>query len=388
MQREKLAIVLSRFPYPLDKGDKLRAYHQIKYLSNYFEIYLYALHTERIAPEFQNELTPYCKQITLYKISSWNILLGVLYSLSHRYPIQVGYFYSSKIKKELQKNISQNSISKVYCQLSRTALYVNDMPIFKVIDLQDAFSTNYLRIQQYTKGIYKLFYQREYKSMKKFEAWMLMNFEYCTIISHFDKEQIATNQDNLHVVPNGVDTVFFQSKKQEKEYDIAFVGNLSYLPNKQAVLYLCEKIIPLLILQFPELKVNIAGVGASDEIFNLANKHIEVSGYVKDIRDVYNNAKTFVAPMQTGAGLQNKLLEAMSMELPCVTTPIVNLSLKAKESEVYVAESPIDFVQQISQLLHSESLRVELGKNARNFVVENYSWEKSNKKLNDILKRI
>ena len=386
MQKEKLAIILSRFPYPLNKGDKLRAYYQIKYLSNQFDIYLFALTTEPVSQNSIDELTPYCTKIDISNISKTTTLKGIIKSLLQGYPIQVGYFFSSKIKKEIQEKINKQNIKKVYCQLSRTALYAEGLNVFKVIDFQDAFSINYLRLSQKTTFIHKLFYLREYKTMKAFEQKMFSDFDYSTIITEYDQEQLANQNKKMVVIPNGVETNYFSPIHPTRSYDIAFVGNLSYLPNKQAVLYLLEKIYPIIKKEIPTIKINIAGADTPKELYRFTNENITISGFVKDIREVYSSAKIFIAPLFTGAGLQNKLLEAMSMELPCISSEIVCQSLNASHLEnIFIASTPNEFTEYTFQLLQSDELRANIGKKAREFVLSNFSWDTANKKLADLL---
>ncbi len=386
MQKEKLAIILSRFPYPLDKGDKLRAFYQIKYLSQDYEISLFALSSKPVADEWIEQLHPYCAHIHIYYIHPFSIGTGIVKSLLSGLPIQVGYFYSSKIKKEIHKNIEKRNIKKVYCQLSRTALYANEIDCFKVIDFQDAFSINYLRQSQNTQFIHKLFFLREHKTMKKFEEKMFSQFNYSTIITEFDKEQLVKQNPKMKVIQNGVDTDFFNPKKKSNVFDIAFVGNLSYLPNKQAVLYIVKKIYPILKEKLPSIQINIAGADTPQEFYQFSDENICISGFVDDIRDVYLSTKIMIAPLFTGAGLQNKILEAMSMELPCITSEIVCHSLDAEhQSNLYVASTPEEFANYTLQLLQDDELRIKTGKQARKFVLEHFSWKKANKNLSALL---
>jgi sugar transferase (PEP-CTERM/EpsH1 system associated) len=384
--RKKVAVILSRFPYPLDKGDKLRAYHQLKYLCLHYDIYLYCIHTEDVSKESFQIIQSFCKEIKLFKIQYFDIFKGICYSLWHRYPIQVGYFYAKQIHQKINLEITNHEIDTVYCQLSRTALYAKDFKGRKVIDFQDAFSTNYKRLSEHTKGIYRLFYTREYKTMLTFEQKMIHWFDACTIIADFDKSQIEGSEHKMTVIPNGVDTGYYSAKKQIKKYDLLFVGNLSYLPNSHAVLYLVQKIVPLLLAKFPTVQVNIAGADTPKDFLKLGNKNITISGFVPDIRDVYASAKIFVAPLFTGAGLQNKILEAMSMQLPCVTTSLVNFSLKASENKhLMIANDEQAFADQIISLLQNEALQTQLSTQAHQFVEQQYSWNAANEKLAQLL---
>jgi glycosyltransferase involved in cell wall biosynthesis len=222
--------------------------------------------------------------------------------------------------------------------------------------------------------------------MKAFELQLLTWFDKYCIISAFDKAQINTGSREIAVVPNGVDTDYFTPENQPKKYDLLFIGNLSYLPNKNAVNYLVTEILPLLLKQRPDISINIAGADTPPDIFKLAGANVHISGFVPDIRDVYSSARIFVAPLFTGAGLQNKILEAMSMQLPCITTSVVNGSLNAiDQQQILIANDATEFAKQILNLLAHEMLQTTLRNEARIFVQQSYSWETANETLRHLL---
>ena len=116
---------------------------------------------------------------------------------------------------------------------------------------------------------------------------------------------------------------------------------MSYPPNVNAVMYIAKEIFPLLLKHKPDIKLLIAGATPTNAVKSLANANIHVSGWMDDIRDAYNESSIFLAPLQIGTGLQNKLLEAMSMELPCITSALANNALKACDGEeILIGETP------------------------------------------------
>lgn len=383
--RKKIVVILSRFPYPLDKGDKLRAYHQLQYLSAFHDLYLLVLTEQEVGNEKLAILQPICKRIIQYRLNLADKIFQIGLSVFRQIPVQVGYFFSSRLKRKMHQDIHQLEPDLIYCQLSRTAEYGKDLPYPKIIDFQDAFSTNYSRIKDQYIGPKKWFYARESALMKKYEINMLTWFDKCTIISEFDRQEIASNSQNLFVVPNGVDTDYFKTKNLAKTYDILFLGNLSYIPNRQAAIYLIQKICPLLIAYKKDIKILIAGTSPGP-LTQYATSNIDIPGWMPDIRVAYEKSSIFVAPLFSGAGLQNKLLEAMSMELPCITTPIANLSLQATENkDLLLAENEKQFVQQIISLLENATLYTHIKSNASIFVHKNYPWDKANQKLLDLI---
>jgi glycosyltransferase involved in cell wall biosynthesis len=222
--------------------------------------------------------------------------------------------------------------------------------------------------------------------MKQFETSMLQWFDTTTIISEHDKSNLASQPNTTIVISNGVDLDYFQPQSITKTVDLLFLGNLSYQPNRAAVDFLIQHIMPALIKIRPTIKLNIAGAAMAEELKKYESSNIHLSGWHDDIRVAYASATLFVAPLFTGAGLQNKLLEAMSMKLPSITTSIVNASLHATENkEVIIANTTEEFVSKIIQLLDNPEQQIQLASQAYEFVSKKYGWDQSNQQLVDLL---
>jgi len=381
-KKKKIAVIASRFPYPLNKGDKLRLYHQIRYLSQYFEIHLHAINEENISLSDQKTVRDFCASVTNYKLNTIQKAIGVGRSILKGEPIQVGYFFSSTIKNKIKKRLKNNAIDLVYCQLSRTAGYglTFDGPV--IFDYQDCFSKNYERAYKYASGLKKWFYKREWKSMQHFEERIHHDFVAKTIISDFDKDSLPFESDTVKVVPNGVDPNFYAPRFEEKKIDVLFSGNLNYQPNTDAALLIIEKLYPLLKENNKQIQIGIAGNTKNQKIIQAANENIHIVTNVKDMREEYAKAKIYIAPLFTGAGLQNKLLEAMSMGIACIATPITNLSLQAvPDKEILIADSIEAFAHSIVQLLQQLTFREQIAEAGQKFVHKNYSWDGANEKL-------
>ncbi len=160
-----------------------------------------------------------------------------------------------------------------------------------------------------------------------------------------------------------------------KRYDVCFVGNLGYYSNVEAVRFLVKKIVPLLKKAKPDIKILIAGARPTTEIQYLGNENITVLGWLDDIRAAYVNSRILVAPLMHGIGQQNKILEAMAMHVPVVSTSRVNNAIGATpETEILVADTEGIFAEQILRLLQDIDLQNLMSDNGRTFVEKRYSW--------------
>ncbi|PCJ85488.1 MAG: glycosyltransferase, partial [Flavobacteriales bacterium] len=315
----RILVLLSRVPYPLEKGDKLRAFHQIKRLSEKHEIILCCLNDKKLHPDAISQLKPFCKHLEIIQLNKFSIFLNLLLGLFRLRPLQVSYFHHKMAQKKFDRLIEIHLPKRIFCQLIRTTEYAKKYTfIIKTLDYMDALSKGAERRIENASFYMKPLLKVEAKRLAKYESEIFNHFEQKTIISAQDKKFIQhPNKEEITVIPNGVDTAFFRPMECEKKYNLVFTGNMSYPPNVESAIYIAKKIIPIIIKKFPEIKLLISGANPAMVIKMLQSKNITVSGWVDDIRQSYAAAKIFIAPMRTGTGLQNKLLEAMAMKIPC-----------------------------------------------------------------------
>ncbi len=380
----KIFVLLPRIPYPLEKGDKLRAFNQIKQLAKNNEVVLCALNDKNIDEQkaFQ-ALQPYCSSINFIKLSKPRILFGMVSAFLKGLPMQCGYFYNRKAAKKVDALIEKHQPDILYGQLVRVAEYIRHKNIPKAIDYQDVFSYGMKRRRDIASWITRPVFNMEYQRLCRYEAKVFDEFDVKTIISKPDRDLIPhPKKDEILIIPNGVDHEFFKPQQQEKRYDIVFTGNMSYAPNVNAVDYLANEILPLVWKQVPEAKMYIAGATPDPKVRKAASDRIIISGWLDDIRDAYAQSRVFIAPMRIGTGLQNKLLEAMSMGLPAITTPLANASLGAKpDEEILIGSNAEELARHIITLLTNTDKASQIAQAGFDFTNRVYDWGKTTEKL-------
>ncbi|MFZ6053246.1 glycosyltransferase [Halocola ammonii] len=385
----KLFVLLSRIPYPLEKGDKLRAYHQVRLLAQKHDVHLCCLTDTVPHPEARKELEQICAEVTIIRLNRLLIIWRMFMAFFSDKPFQVHYFYQWKIHRQIERLIKNVKPDHIYCQLIRTTEYVKNLhTIPKTLDYMDAFNKGMDRRIKDAKWYSKWFLSKESRRLVAYENLIFDYFENHTIISEQDRKLIFhPDRDKIKVIPNGVDFEFFKPQKKEKRFDLLFTGNMSYAPNVNSAIYLIDEILPELQKEFPGIKVLIAGVRPHRSILERKSDSVIVSGWMEDIRDAYAESKIFVAPMLIGTGLQNKLLEAMSMELPCITSPLANNALGGKpDQHLLVAKSTKGYVEAISQLLKDSEKAQEMGKAGGTWVRKNFDWQSSVQILEKLIK--
>ena len=384
----KIVFLLSRVPYPLEKGDKLRAFQQIKGLSVSHEIHLICLNDSKLHPKTHEILNRYCKSITIYKLTKFERVRNIISGFFIKLPLQVAYFYSKKIHSDVTLKLNEIKPDLVFCQLIRTAEYVkNYTSAKKIIDFQDAFSKGAEQRIQKSNLILRLIYNYEHLSLQAYEKKVFDYFDDWLIIAEQDRESIShPNKDSIKIIPNGIDTEVYHPKIVTKEYDLLFVGNMQYPPNIDSVKFLVKEILPRVKMILPDIRVLIAGADPGYSLLKLSSKNVKFTGWVDDISECYAKSKLFVAPMRIGTGLQNKLLEAMAMKLPCITTSLVNNALLAKtDTELLVVDEAKDISSYIVELLSNSERAKNLAQNGYDFALKNYDMKVVLNKLEKVV---
>ena len=383
----KILVVLSRIPFPLEKGDKLRAYYQIKELSKWHDIYLVALYNRTVPTEAMRELTPFCREVHFLKQHPVRSAFNMMGSLFLGLPLQCGFFYSHRNHKRIDKIIQSVQPDRIYCQLFRMAEYVRHYRIPKVLDYQDAFSMGMERRAQKAFPLFRPVMRMEGHRIAHYETDIFDDFEHKTMITALDRDCIQhPMKEEIVIVPNGVDFAKFSHDETRKTHDLIFSGNMNYPPNVDAAVYLVKEILPELRKNHPNVRLMLAGADPAKKVRALQSDQVTVTGWVPSMTDCYAQSRIFIAPMRLGTGLQNKLLEAMSMGLPCVTSPLAGkpLSPAAEEGAIATCSTTRQYVDALDKLLSDEDYYQELAQKGHDFVHERYDWTNATRTLSEL----
>ena len=375
MTRKKIVIMSSRFPFPLEKGDKLRTYYILKSLHKTHDVYLISLTEENISTAHLKEIEKFTTAIHIFKLSKIAKYLRLFLGILNSQPFQVNYFTSIRIKNKIDALLEAIKPEHIICQLIRSAEYVknyHDCP--KTIDYMDALSKGMERRASKANWYSSFIFKLEAKRLKDYEQRIFNYFEYQAIISKQDQDYIThPDQKKMLVLPNGIDEYYFEKLEVEQKYDLVFVGNLNYPPNIDAINYLLKEILPYI----PEHVLLISGAHPSKSLLQKIARtpNARITGWVDDIRVSYLQGKILIAPMQIGTGMQNKILEAMALGVPSITTTLANNAIMAKHQEtIWVADTKEDILLGIDRLLKDEQLYHKIQVQAKEFVREKYNW--------------
>lgn len=384
-KKPRLAVVTPRFPLPLNKGDRLRIFHQLEVLSMHFDIDLHCLTFRSISTALQDQLKGRCETLTLYRLHRLKALSRMIWAPLSRRPFQVLLFTERRLKQEMRANILNQQPDVLLAQMVRTAEYVKDLDeVPHVLDIMDTLHAGAQREAERAPFWKRPLLREEGRRLLRYEHRMPNYFDVCTIISKQDRDLLPhPDRDAVAIVPNGVDTAHFDAQSSitplanaPKVYDVSFCGNLGYAPNVVAAKFIVEEVAPLFESKFGRpLQVLICGAQPQAAVKALQGPNTDVIGNVPDIRAAYLAAPIFVAPMLVNTGLQNKLLEAMALERTCITTDRALFALgKDTHGCVITAEDAASFAKAIHDALVSKTSLEVQGEKSRALVIEHFSW--------------
>jgi glycosyltransferase involved in cell wall biosynthesis len=383
----RVCILLSRIPYPLEKGDKLRAYHQIhQFIEQGNDVHVICLHLEKKDESTVRSLEQLGGKWTFLFLSKWQCVLNSIRAVYNPLPFQVNLYYNRNIKRQIHQIIHDFQPDHIYSQLIRTSEYVKDLvDIPKTLDYMDALSSGLERRSNFSGLIASWFWKLEQKRVSRYERIIYHYFDHTTIISKQDSALIGLPQQRSPVViPNGIDTdKFHRVHPKPTMFTVLFTGNMNYPPNKDAALFLSNEIMPLVRKKHPDVRLIIAGASPSNEIKQLNSPPLTtITGWMLNINMAYEQANLFVAPMRMGSGMQNKILEAMSMDLPVITSEIASQAFTDSVIEhIKIASTAEEFAIKIIEEIESPSPTF-----TRNLIQENYNWKDINTRLIELFK--
>lgn len=378
----RIVTISQRPPRESGKGDQHLLYHRIKaLLSDGHEVHsIFFKENTRDYKETVRDIKLLGVVVHEVEFSIALSVVSVFLSIfTKEMPFQCAIFTSRKFQKKLEETVQKYEPALLYISFIRVLFNAKNIKIRKSIDLIDSLSLNYSRREVKLKLFSKKIISLEMNRIIKLEKNIFNFADIASVVSNIDKKWIENGR--IKVIPLGVDTDKFRPclKKFDK-FSIIFSGNLSYSPNRQAIFWFLENCWEKVLGSHPKIQLVLAGrVNASDARRYMSYANISITGEIGSIAEVIMRGDIAIAPMQSGAGMQNKILEAMSCGLPVVASSLGLGDIRATDLQnIIVADDPEKFIHSIDFLIKDRTKRVEIGVAARNFVESNYSWKRSN----------
>lgn len=391
--RANILYLVHRLPYPPDKGDRIRAYHMIRYLSQVSHIHLACLADEAIPPEAKSHLEQYCTRVAIVPQPRWKRLWGAASSMAIGRTATEGVFHSTKLHEAIRAWSHSTSFHAVIASSSGMVPYARHRDLTgvrAVVDLVDVDSQKWLECARVARGLKQWIFSLEAKRLRKVEQGLPLWAHAVTLISAPEAALYNSfaRRGHVEVVTNGVDKNYFQSAENAAPTQgCVFVGALNYLPNVDAAQWFAKTVWPEIHKRNPQHTFKIVGRRPTGDVLSLKQiPGVEVIGQVPDVRPYLAQARFVVAPLRIARGLQNKVLEAMAMSKAVLASPqaLEGLSTALPRPGVE-AKSENEWIELACRLFADSQWTADLGKQSRAYIEKEYSWDKGLEPLLRIL---
>lgn len=392
----KILYLAHRFPYPPDKGDKIRSYHQWRGLNEAgHEVHLACLVDDPVDWRRRFELKRAVASAFMARLSRPRAMLRALLAAVAGRSFSVAYFHSTELRREVERLLRAQAFDAILVYSSSMARYIPPEHRGRaVVDLVDVDSEKWREYARRSGPIKAWLYDREATRLRTVEESLVDEFAHSLVTTAREADCLSRGRaSRLHVLPNGVDAEYFHPPEQRRSNDpplLVFTGAMDYEPNIDGVCWFVESILPLIRRRLPAIELYIVGHRPVGRVRRLEeHPGVKVTGSVEDVRPYLHRALASVAPLRIARGIQNKVLEAMAMEKAVVATPEAVAGLAVVPGEqLLMAGDPESFAQAVIALGEDPGLRARLGGTARRYVLEHHDWRDHHRRLIGILESV
>ena len=375
-----MLVVTPRFPYPVVGGDRLRIINVCRELARDNELTLASLCATR---EELGAVVPTDIFTTVHRVfyPAWRSMLNVLSAMPTREPLQVAYFRSRELHRLVDRLSPSHDV--LLAHLARTADYVCGRGLDAIVEMTDAVSMNYSRVRERGAHVGPLrawLYGRECDRIMAYEQELARRAELCVFVSEVDRDFLYGDRPehllNTMVCSNGVDCDAFPFAFEHGANRVCFIGNMTTLQNLDAAHYFAEEVLPRVRTRVPEATFEVVGRIDDKGRRVLADiPGVRVTGFVPDVAAAVRGATVGVCPMRLGAGVQNKVLEYMSLGIPAIVSSLAYEGLTARSgAEVIVADDADAVAEHVGRILRNRAEALGMAEAARRYVERKHSW--------------
>ena len=386
-------LFLSRwFPYPPDNGSKVRIYNLLRILARNHQVTLLSFNDQPEKPAEVDGLKNVCAEIVIvpwkdYQPTSIRAVFGLLSST----PRALIDTFSPEMAAKIRQLTIENQFALIIASQIEMASYRpywgTHTAIFEEVEVGVPLG----RRKNSKTFLSRLRNDLTWQKHKYYLAQLLKNFPLCTVVSDEENkllQETGIREQGMVVVPNWINledyTDFLTPQKQNT---IIFTGSFRYKPNYEAMVWFIGKVFPAILEHFPDIQLIITG-----DHLNLplpAQKNVLLTGYLDDIRPIIASAAVSIVPLRSGGGTRLKILEAMALRTPVVSTPKGAEGICIKDGkDILIADTPLMFAQSVITLLRDTQLRDKLVDNGFNLIREKYSTEAIAFQVNTLLNQL
>ena len=390
----KILFLTPTLPSPPDLGGKIVVFNTLRRLYPRHELHLLSF-IQAGQERHIESLRQYCKSIQVVPLSIEFRFSQLISNLFLRLPYTIHKYSSSEVEAKFRQLLETVKPDLVQVEHLHLFQYIHNNGIPPVILREHNVES--LLMKRYSENarnpLARAYARIQYRKLFNFEKQALKNTSLCLALTEEDQKELnkISLSHKIEVLPPGVDFDYFRPLLTKRDHDaILFLGNLIYKPTQEALFFFLKRIWPLVLEKRPHLRLVQIGRCPITILEKIKNtKNLKVCGLVKDIRPIVSSCSLLVVPFTIGSGIRIKILEAMAMKLPVVSTSVGCEGIGLTDQEdCLLADDPEDFADKIGLLIDDRRLAEQIANRAHDFVRTNYDWDKIIDKLNNIYQMI
>jgi glycosyltransferase involved in cell wall biosynthesis len=382
----RLIYVTAGFPYPLTSG-YLRHYHLLGRLAQDHEIRLFSLVGRDHSPEDRVAVEALGVTVETFDVhsTSWRRYSAKAARLVPR--LVAGG--AADLRRAVAGCVESGWPDAAIVAGKATSGVLSGLGALPLlVDACDATSMRLESQLQDRAGLDRVLAGLEFRSVRSVERRLHRRADHVIVASKRDGEYLGWSA-KTSVVANGVDTAYWSRTSDTRPGDtVIFTGKMSYGPNEDAALRLIDEVWPLVRERRPDARLLVVGTSPGKPLLDLGGRDgVDVTGRVDDMREYLEAATVFAAPIRYGAGIQNKLLEALAMQLPVVASANAagGLVVDGEDPPVHVTDDLHRMAELIiAELETADRSNAPIGAN-RTWVADRFDWDVSARRIDGIL---
>jgi len=384
----RILVVTTKSPYPLYEGRALRTYNLLKQIAKKHEVYLLSFVQSEEEVQGIEQMRAFCARVEAIPLNlkgqKLHLLFDLLREIPSSSPLHVVKYRSRVMRCRMLKVLEAERIDLVHLDMLHLGEYANLCGERPVVLMEHNVESVLLerRMQTTEQPLEKAYLRYQTRKLRDYEAALCRCVAHVVAVSDLDAKLLRrlAGVDSVTSIPNGVDTSYFGlADCPSRPYELVYVGGMTWFPNYDAMRFFCRDILPRIAEHIPDVSLTIVGKNPdNDGVREIAkNPRVRLTGLVEDVRPLVAEAAVFIVPLRIGGGTRLKILDALSMGKPLVSTSIGCEGIEVSDGEhLVIADTPDKFAQEVEHMLLQPQFGQRLGLAGRQLVERSYEWDK------------
>lgn len=362
-------------------GGALRIYHLLRHLYKYHDVTVAGFSTPKEEKKLIKQFPLLAGKTHLvdYPYSDKSVRWSLVKSLFTTHSNWHQLTRSKLFQQKLDQLLAAESYDIIQSEFPVMAMFHYDNSAIKIIDSHNVEYDNFKRMAKVKNPFKKLFYHLESYKFYREETAVCSQQDALFVTSERDISIFDQTVPGVpkYLIPNGVDTNYFQPFKTRPDpHSMVFVGMMKYVPNYDGITWFLDEIFPKILEKVPDATITIVGKNPPQSMLSRANKNIIVTGFVEDTRPYIEKSAVYVVPLRMGGGTRLKIMEALAVKKPIVSTSIGCEGIDVVNGEsILITDKPDEFAARVIELFENPKRVTDLTDKGYELVKKLYRWE-------------